>query len=216
MRLASLNKASTETNMRLQTLAAIAGLLSQTACAAPVTTDPGSAPAGAYKLDATHARLTWQISHLGVSTYTGWFTKFDMSLGFDPAAPEKSAFDAIVDAASIHTLDPKFDAQIAGDEFLEAAKYPQVSFHSATITRTGPTTGVLNGEMRLHGVAKPVSFNVTFTGTMVNPMSKHRILGFHAEGKLKRSDFGITRYLEFGLGDEITIIFDGEFEHRKE
>ena len=75
--------------MKLATAAALAAMLTAVpAMAQGLSADPSLAPAGSYEVDKAHARVTWEISHFGVSTYIGWFTKFDVALNFDPNAPE--------------------------------------------------------------------------------------------------------------------------------
>jgi polyisoprenoid-binding protein YceI len=176
-----------------------------------VSADPALAPAGAYAADTAHTRISWSLSHFGTSTYTGWFKDFDIALKFDPNAPEKSELSAKVATASVATLDPAFDAEIAGDQFLNAAQFPDLTFKSTAATRTGDTTGTLTGDLTLHGITKPATFTVTFHGGQQSPLKNAYVLGFNATTTIKRSDFGVTGYLEFGLGDEVTIAIEGEF-----
>ena len=180
-----------------------------------VSTDASLAPAGTYAADTAHTRISWQLSHFGTSTYTGWFKSFDISLTFDPNAPEKSKLTASVDPASVSTLDPKFDEEIASAKFLDAVKFPAMTFSAATITKTGETTGTMAGDLTFHGVTKPVTFNITFHGGTQSAMKNAYVLGFAATATIKRSEFGVIEYIDFGLGDDVTIGIEGEFIHQE-
>ncbi len=55
------------------------------ATAAPSAMPPTTpAPAGQYRLDKSHASLLLRVNHLGFSTYTTRFSRFDAELTFDP------------------------------------------------------------------------------------------------------------------------------------
>lgn len=184
------------------------------ALAQGVSTDPSLAPAGEYAIDKAHTRITWKISHLGTSWYLGFFSKFDATLTLDPNAPEKSVLKASVQTDSVTTLDPEFDKEIASAKFLDAAKTATITFNSTAIEKTGANTGKVTGDLTLHGVTKPITLDVTFVGGAQSQMKNTYVVGFSATGTFKRSDFGITEYLDFGLGDDITVTVDTEFDKK--
>ena len=201
--------------MRLRPIvAAVLLTLASAAQAEGVSTDPSLAPAGASRVDKAHTRVIWQISHFGTSLYTGWFKTFDVALSFDPNAPEKSTLTASVDPAGVFTLDPVFDAKIAGPDFLDAAKYPEMRFASTSATRTGEASGTITGDLTFHGVTRPVTFDVVFHGGTMSPLKNVYVLGFRATAVIKRSEFGVDAYLDLGLGDEVTVTIEGEFNQK--
>lgn len=200
--------------MKLMTAALAALFLTAPALAQGVSTDPSLAPAGAYQVDKGHTRVSWQISHFGLSTYTGWFTGFEIELSFDPNAPEKSSLRATIDPKSVSTFDPAFDKKIASETFFDAAKYPEITFASTGIEKTGDTTGKMTGDLTFHGVTKPVTLDVTFHGGMQSPLKNTYVLGFEAKTTIKRSEFGVTEYIAFGIGDDVTVTIEGEFDHK--
>ncbi len=200
--------------MKLRNFAVAAFLLVAPAAAQGLSTDASLAPAGAYEVDKAHARVSWEISHFGLSTYVGWFTSFDVTFTFDPNAPEKSSLKASIDPKSVHTLDPKFDEEIASEMFFDAAKYPEITFVSKSIEKTGDTTGKITGDLTFHGVTKEVVLDVTFHGGMMSPMKNTYVLGFNAKTTIKRSEYGVTKYVDFGLGDDVTVTIEGEFDHK--
>jgi len=203
--------------MKLRTaLLAAAFLLAPIPALAQVSQDPSLAPAGEYTIDKAHTRVQWRLSHLGTSYYNGWFKTFDAKLKFDPAAPERSTLEATVDTTSVTTLDPKFDEEIASAKFLDASKTPVITFKATSLTKTSENTGTMTGDLTLHGVTKPVTFNVTFVGGMLSPLKNAYVIGFNATTTFKRSEFGIMEYIDFGLGDEVTITVDTEFDKKSD
>jgi polyisoprenoid-binding protein YceI len=190
------------------------------AAGAEATSD---APAGTYKIDPTHARLLFRVNHLGFSRYIAFFKTFEASLAFDPAQPEAMSVTAKVDPASVETHYPggdgvDFNAVIAGPEFLDAAKFPEMTFVSTKVALTGPDTADVTGDLTLHGVTAPVTLNVRFFGGYAgHPMDPGGArIGFSAEGTLNRSDFGITYGIPapgttLGVSDAVDIIIEAEF-----
>jgi polyisoprenoid-binding protein YceI len=183
---------------------------------------PREAPAGVYTLDPDHTSVVFRVSHMGLSHYTARFTKIDGQLTFDPTSPAAQSVTATIDAGSLATAYPDaakldFDAQIE-KEFLEAAKYPQITFRSTKVEPTGAETARVTGDLTLHGVTRPVVLEVTYNGGYkaggMDPKG-HRV-GFSARGAFKRSDFGIGYGVPapgttFGVGDEVEVIIESEF-----
>lgn len=207
---------------KLLTLAAAAALAAAVHCgpaaAAPIT----EAPAGDYRADMAHTSVNFRILHLGLSHYTARFTRLQATVHFDPAHPAAQSVTATIDAKSMQTNYPEpakldFDAQIE-KEFLEADKFPQITFKSTKVEVTGAQTARVTGDLSLHGVTKPVVLETRFNGGYkaggMDPMGNR--IGFSAHGVFKRSDFGIKFGLpapgtNFGVGDEIEVTIEGEF-----
>jgi polyisoprenoid-binding protein YceI len=183
---------------------------------------PRDAPAGIYTMDMEHTSVVFRVPHMGLSHYTARFTKADGQLTFDPANPAAQGVTATIDAGSLATAYPDpakldFDAQIE-KEFLDTAKYPQITFRSTKVEPTGAETARVTGDLTLHGVTRPVVLEVTYNGGYkaggMDPKG-HRI-GFSAHGTFKRSDFGIAYGVPapgttFGVGDDVEVIIETEF-----
>jgi polyisoprenoid-binding protein YceI len=193
-----------------------------TAPAAPQA--PADAPAGEYSMDLAHTSVNFRLTHIGLSHYTARFTKMDGKLAFDPANPAAQSVAATIDAGSLQTNYPDpakldFDSQIE-KEFLEAAKFPQISFKSTKVEPTGPRTAKVTGDLTLHGVTKPVVLDATFNGGYPkNDMMGPARIGFSAKGTFKRSDFGISYGVPapgttMGVGDEVEVTIETEFSEK--
>ncbi len=184
----------------------------------PVVVD---APSGKYALDLAHASIIWKVSHMGLSHYPARFVKFDAALDFDAAKPENSKISVTIDPTSIRTEFPDkaakdFDAELStGADWFNAGKFPQITFVSKSITRTGRTSADILGDLTFLGVTKPVTLQTTFNGSQKQNMFTGKpMLGFSATGKLKRSDFGMAKYLPM-IGDEVSLQIEAEFTQPK-
>jgi polyisoprenoid-binding protein YceI len=195
------------------------------AAAAPAATPAASAPAkidvpaGAYTLDKAHSTLTFRLNHLGFSNYTARFTGFDAQLQFDHANQAASTLNVTIDPRSLDLNNPPpgFADALRGPEWLDAAKFPQMTFRSTTIEVASPNAMRINGDLTLHGVTHPVTLDATFNGGYAgHPMDPHARIGFSAHGAFKRSDFGIAYGIPapgttMGVGDEVQVSIETEF-----
>jgi polyisoprenoid-binding protein YceI len=177
-------------------------------------------PAGIYKNDPSHTSLTFKVSHAGLSHYTARFTSVEADLNFDPADVTKSSLSVTVDPASIRTDYPyadkkDFDKELGtGADWFNAGEYPNVTFTSTAIEKTGDTTGKVTGDLTLLGVTKPVTLDITFNGAYKSkPFANVPALGFSATGVMKRSDWGLDTYVPM-IGDEVTLLIETELEQK--
>ena len=176
-------------------------------------------PAGEYKLDKSHASLLFRVSHLGFSQYTARFSRFDAQLKFDPANLPASSVNVTVDPRSIDAdgAPEGFMATLAGAQWLDADKFPQMTYRSTKVERAGKNGMRIHGELTLHGVTRPVTLNATYNGGYAgHPFDPNARIGFSAKGTLKRSDFGIAYGIPapgttMGVSDEVEIAIESEF-----
>lgn len=179
-------------------------------------------PAGAYRLDLSHASLLFRVDHLGFSRYTARFKGFDAQLDFDPAKPEAARLTATVDTHSLETDFPfaeqlDFNAQLRGEEWLSADEHPRMTFVSQRVVLNGSNTATIDGELTMRGVTRPVTLEATFNGGYAgHPMDPQARIGFSAHGVLQRSEFGMTYGIpepgsKMGVSDEVEIIIEAEF-----
>ena len=189
-----------------------------TLMAAPTFAQEDGPAAGPYVLEKNHAYLTWNISHGGLSTYTGVFTDVDASLNFDPENPGASMINVTINPAAIETNYPdaekkaEWETELAEDpKFFNVSEYPQITFASTAVEVTGENTGTVTGDLTLLGVTQPVTLEVTYNGTANMPWFGERdLIGFSASGVVKRSEFGMTALLP-KHGDDVRVEFSGEF-----
>jgi polyisoprenoid-binding protein YceI len=198
----------------------LCALLAAATCV--VAQAPATVPAGAYTLDKAHASLIFRVNHVGFSNYTRRFKRFDATLQFDPANLARSSVTVSVDATSLETDYPSpkeldFNALLQNAEWLDTAKFPQMTFRSTKVEVTAPNTLKISGDLTLRGVTRPMVLDATYNGGYEgHPMDPNARIGFSAHGKLKRSDFGMTVGIPppgttMGVGDEVDVIIEAEF-----
>jgi polyisoprenoid-binding protein YceI len=196
------------------------GGLSQAAEAAAPPAKPPMAPAGQYHLEKAHASLVLRVSHLGFSTYTTRFSRFDAELTFDPNNLAASQVLATIDAASFEmdAAPPACLDIVKGPQLLDTAKFPQIVFKSDRVRMTGVKSMLISGTLTLHGVTRAVVLTATFNGGYpgMPTMDPQARVGFSAHGSFKRSDFGMTFDVPapgttMGVGDLIDFSIEAEF-----
>ncbi len=226
--------------MKLKILAGVAALALLAACQ-PAAQKPAEAPAaaapaapvpkvveataGLYVLEKTHASVTFQVLHMGLSNYTARFAKFDSTLEIDPTKPAEAKLTATIDPTSIRTDYPgdykathkgsgfkSWDEDLAkSDKFFNAGKFAEIKFVSTGIELTGEDTAKITGDLTMLGVTKPLTLDAKLNGAMAShPFVKTPALGFSATGTVKRSEWGMT-YLTPNVGDDVKLIIEAEY-----
>jgi polyisoprenoid-binding protein YceI len=180
---------------------------------------PAAVPKGTYVVDKLHTSLVFRVSHIGFSAYTGRFTGIDAKLDFDPARLATSRVSVTIDPRSIQADNAPsgFLDSLAGKGWLDADRFPTMSFRSTSVEVTGQNTFRLHGELTMHGVTRPLTLDATYNGGYAShPMEPRARIGFSATGKFKRSDFGVTYGIPapgttMGVGDDVAVVLESEF-----
>jgi polyisoprenoid-binding protein YceI len=194
--------------------AALAGVaLLAVSGSAAIAADPASVQAGTYALESSHARVAFAVDHMGFSTWYGDFTGAKGSLTLDPKNVAGSKLDITIPTGSITTTNAVLDGELKDPSWFDAAKYPTITFRSTSVAATGADSAKVTGDLTFHGVTKPVTLDVKFHGAGANPMSKAYTVGFDATGSLKRSDFGVTKYVPL-IGDKVDLFISAPFEKK--
>ena len=187
-------------------------LLLLSACATAPVLDVAAAPEGAYVLDPAHASVNWSLSHSGLSFYTARFDGISGALDFNPDAPTASKLDVRIDPNSVSTGDPDWDNKLATDgKYFDGNTFSEIRFVSTSAVKTSDNTGQVTGDLTLKGVTLPVTLDVIYNGAGKSFGHPGATLGFSAIGKIKRSDWGMTTLTNFGIGDEVTLRIEAEF-----
>ncbi len=186
---------------------------------ADTSLNPADAPAGAYTLDSRHASVTWRIRHMGLGIYAARFDTIAGALNFDPAHPENSTINVTIAAASVSTGlvnaqgQRAFDQEIANN-VLGAEANPTITFVSRSIQLTGPTTGLITGDLTLRGQTHPVTLDASFEGgRFVQFFGKH-VIAFSGRAIIDRSQWGAgfaNPLINATTGNTVEILIAAEF-----
>jgi polyisoprenoid-binding protein YceI len=168
---------------------------------------------GIWKLDPMHTQVEFSAKHLGMMTVRGNFAEISATGNIYPDDPERSTVEVTINTVSIRTHNDQRDKDLRSSNFLEADKYPTITFKSTSIKAEGPDKGKLTGELTIKGNTRPVTLNVIKYGEFNDPRMGHRI-GYAAETKINRKDFGMTFEMmmdgKFIVSNEVQINVEGE------
>jgi len=191
--------------------------LALAAAVAPVAAEGRLGPVdiapGVYVVDSKDTLARYTVMHMGFSEFWGTFPGATGTLTIDPKALDATKVDVKIPIATVETTNRELDGELFSDEFFDGETYRTMRFVSTGVTRTGPATAKLAGDLTMHGVTRPVVFEVAFVGAGPNAFSNAPTVGFRAEAVVKRSDFGLGKYVPI-VSDETTITISAAFEKR--
>lgn len=192
------------------TALALGPVIAQDAPALPGAPDPARVQAGTYVMDPAHTQVAFTVNHFGFNNYVGLFGTPTGSLTIDPKQPEKASLTVEIPMNEVRTSSTKLDEHLKTPDFLDTAKYPTAKFVSTSIKVDGNEADI-TGNLTLHGVTRPVTIDAQFTGAGTHPMNKKLNIGFSGTTTIKRSDFGIDKFVPL-VSDEVKLAITAAFE----
>jgi polyisoprenoid-binding protein YceI len=163
-----------------------------------------------YTLDKYHARLSFSVLHMGISFVDGNFKDFDAKLVSSKEDFTDAQIELTADVKSINTEVEMRDNDLR-EKWFEVAKYPALTFKSTSLAKVNGNQYKLSGNITLHGVTKPIVFDVVYNGKAQSPFSKKYSYGFTITGKLNRSDFGVGAEAVATVANEVALRSNVEF-----
>ncbi len=163
-----------------------------------------------YDIDAVHTSVIFKIRHGTVSNFYGRFNEMSGSIDFDADKIENSSLNMTVQIGSIDTNNAKRDVHLKGADFFNARQYDTASFKSTGIKSNGDGTYTATGDFSFQG--KTVELSADLHDVRSGDFNGKSMLGVEARFSIKRSDFGMTKYLNPSdpdsgpLGDTVEII----------
>jgi polyisoprenoid-binding protein YceI len=168
-----------------------------------------------WNIDYTHSQIQFAVRHLMVSNVRGQFDKFSGAIEFDEQNPTRTKVDVQIEAASINTKLADRDAHLRSPDFLDAEKYPYLSFKSKRVEALDHSHARLIGDLTIRDITREVVLDVQYAGQVKSPFGPYVNAGVSAHTKINRKDWGLTwnAALEAGgvvVGDEVSITIDLE------
>jgi polyisoprenoid-binding protein YceI len=192
--------------MRETAMNAIKSLLAASAVALAFVSASAFAAPVTYNIEPTHTSVTFTWGHGGgLSRMNGKFMNAVGTVVLDEAAPATSKIDVTFAIDGINTGVAALDSHLKTPDFFDAAQFPTATFKSTKVEVTSPKTAKVTGDLTLHGVTKPVVLDVTLN-KITDDKKK---AGFNAKGTIKRSEFGISRFIP-AVSDEIDLEISSE------
>ena len=144
-----------------------------------------------WKIDPAHSEIQFKVKHLMITTVTGYFKKFDLEVvteNEDFTTAQVIRFTAEVE--SIDTNNQQRDTHLKSPDFFNATEHNQIVFEGKRYETNGEE-GKLHGNLTIRGVARPVTLQVEFGGTVIDPYGQTKA-GFTVSGKISRKEYGLT------------------------
>jgi len=163
-----------------------------------------TAALAAWELDLAHTHVSFQVGHLGLSHTPGIFRKVEGRLSFDDTRIEASTIALTIDTASIDTAHGVRDGHLRGPNWFDAEKNPNITFVSTAVRRIDDKNYVISGNLTVRGKTLPVDFDTVLTNRTMSPFLKVPLIGFVANAKVKRSDFGMVQ-IPAVIADEVEL-----------
>jgi polyisoprenoid-binding protein YceI len=160
-----------------------------------------------YGIDASHSGVVFGWNHFGFSNPTARFDKIEGSVLLDKADLTRSSVSVTLPLDGLDTGVAKLDEELKGQDFLDTAKYPTITFTSTKVEKSGENGLKITGDLTVHGITKSVTLDakVNKIGIFEIPgVIKAQAAGFDATTVIKRSDFGVTKYVP-AVSDDIPV-----------
>jgi polyisoprenoid-binding protein YceI len=145
-------------------------------------------PAGTFTIDASHSRVGFSARHAMVTKVRGSFNDYS---GSAVVADGAATVTIEINAASIDTRSADRDGHLQSPDFFDVANFPKITFASTSVKDSGSDKIVVEGNLTIKDVTKPLSITFEYTGTATDPFGNARF-GFEGESEINRKDFGLT------------------------
>lgn len=169
--------------------------------------------AGTWVIDPTHTEIGFSVRHLAISKVRGVFERFDATV-IAAENPAESSVTVTVEVASINTNNADRDAHLRTNDFFAPEQYPTMTFVSTGLRVDGDQF-LLDGDLTLRGVTKPITLKGEFGGIATDPWGNTKAAA-SGTAVINRHDFGVSwnAAIETGgflLGDDVTLTIDAQF-----
>ena len=150
---------------------------------------PAGLTPGTYAIDPSHSEIGFVARHAMVTKVRGSFSDVEGTIVVGDSAASSSA-TAAIKVASVTTRSADRDGHLRSADFFDADTYPEITFRSTGV-RTDGSDYLVDGELTIKDVTKPVTLPVEFGGVATDPFGNERA-GFSAELDVEREEWGLT------------------------
>jgi polyisoprenoid-binding protein YceI len=147
-----------------------------------------------WTFEPGHTAAEFCVRHMMVTWVRGHFKDIHGSLEFDPDNPKGLALEATIKAAGLWTGEPQRDDHLRSADFLDATRFPTITYRSVGVERASAGDYRLTGELTIRGVKRTVPLDMTYTGKWKTPYDRGTVtrVGFTGRGRLNRHDFRVS------------------------
>ncbi len=167
-----------------------------------------------WALDPSHSEIAFKVKHMMIANVKGLFKEFEINVTSNGVDFSDARIDFQMKAASIETGDANRDGHLKSADFFDVENFPLITFKSNSLVNINDEIYVLDGDLTIRGVTKPVKLDVDFGGVLNDPWGNTKA-GFTLNGKISRKEFGLVwnAALESGgvlVGDDVKITCEVE------
>jgi len=163
----------------------------------------GAMAADSFTIDSRHTFPVFEVNHLGFSTQRGRFNNVTGKIMLVPSQ-KSGSIEVTIDSASIDMGMDAWDKQMRGEDFFNVEKFPSMSFKSTKLVYDGDKLVGAEGDFTLLGVTRPVKLEVKGFTCGTHPINKKALCGADISTVIKRSEFGMTKYVP-SISDDVVI-----------
>jgi polyisoprenoid-binding protein YceI len=159
--------------------------------------------ADTYTMDPEYTIPAFEVEHLGFTTQRGRFDKTSGRIVLDIPA-KKGSVEFTIYTNSLDMGSQAWTVHVASEGLFDVEKHPTMTYKSDDLVFSGDKVVAANGRFTLLGVTKPLTVKVDKFNCGVNPMNKKQMCAGNISATIKRSEFGMTKYIPT-VSDEIKI-----------
>lgn len=169
-----------------------------------------------WTIDKNHSKVGFNVTHMAISEVEGKFNDFEGTVVAKSDDFNGAQVEFTSKTASVDTDNERRDNHLRSPDFFDVEKFPETKFKGTLVKDGGKYK--LKGDLTLHGVTKPVEFDVTYGGTINH--GKGVKAGFKLSGKINRQDYGLTWANkvptgEMVVGDEVELVVKVELDKKE-
>ena len=173
-----------------------------------------------WTIDSAHSEVYFTVRHMMISNVRGRFEKFSGTVDFDENNPANTTVDVQIEAASLSTREPQRDGHLRSADFLDAEKFPYLTFKSKRVNVIDAQHAELVGDLTIRDITREVILDVEYSGMSQSPWGTTNA-GFTASTRISRKNWNLNWNvaLETGgwlVGDEIKIDLELEIIRQAE
>jgi len=177
--------------------------------AATLAAGAAQAQTATYAIDPTHTFANFEVTHFGTSTLRGRFDKKEGTVQFDRAG-KTGRLDLTIDVSSVSTGVPALDKHLQGKDFFNAAEFGTARFVADRFTFEGDKVTSIAGTLTMLGKTGPVTLAASRFNCYINPLLKREVCGGDFSTTIKRSAWGVSYGLDYGIPDEVKLLIQAE------